>query len=358
MYATCLFCNGDLGRNEAVEHFPVGRRLSYDAAKGRLWVVCRRCERWNLTPLEERWEAIEEAERLFRGTRLRITTDNIGLARLREGLELVRIGAPPRLELAGWRYGDQFGRRRRKYLAWSAVGVAAPLANLAGQVLGAAAVAAAGAVVVLQFVHIRQMGKSGRVTRAFVPDGSGGRLALTEFDAQHTALVRSAEPAGWGVTIQRAEQPLPRYGVAFARQHKVTLRGEDAQRALAAVLPHVNSTGGSKRHVRDAVDVISGAATVEQLLATATGAQNNTVVPNYVGALEAPVRLALEMVLHEEDERRAMEGELAELERRWREADEIAGIADALLVPSVVEARLGLLRTRASTPAPRADPNA
>jgi hypothetical protein len=42
-------------------------------------------------------------------------------------------------------------------------------------------------------------------------------------------------------------------------------------------------------------------------------------------------RLALEMAAHEETERRALEGELEELEAAWREADEIASIADALL---------------------------
>src|SRR5689334_749936 len=110
MYSTCLFCQASLGRNEAIEHFPVGRRLAYDAATGRLWVVCRKCERWNLTPLEERWEAIDDAERSYRGTRLRVSTDNVGLARLREGTELVRIGKPERPELAAWRYGDQFGK--------------------------------------------------------------------------------------------------------------------------------------------------------------------------------------------------------------------------------------------------------
>ncbi|MDQ6870813.1 MAG: hypothetical protein M3037_02230 [Gemmatimonadota bacterium] len=114
MYSTCLFCKADLGANEAVEHFPVGRRLAFDAAKGRLWVVCRKCERWNLTPIEERWEAIEECERSYRGTKLRVSTDEIGLARLSEGLELVRIGKPLRPEFAAWRYGDQFGRRRRR----------------------------------------------------------------------------------------------------------------------------------------------------------------------------------------------------------------------------------------------------
>src|SRR5438105_6592480 len=125
MYATCLFRTEELGSNEIIEQFPVGRRLAFDASRGRLWVVCRKCERWNLTPLEERWEAIEECERLFAGTRLRVSTDNIGLARLREGLELVRIGAPQRPEMAAWRYGDQFGRRRRKHLIYTGAGVAA-----------------------------------------------------------------------------------------------------------------------------------------------------------------------------------------------------------------------------------------
>ena len=56
MYSTCLFCHSDLGANEVIEHFPVGRRLAFDEDKGRLWVICRSCERWNLTPLDERWE--------------------------------------------------------------------------------------------------------------------------------------------------------------------------------------------------------------------------------------------------------------------------------------------------------------
>src|SRR5688500_8471705 len=89
MYSTCLFCNHGLGSNEAIEAFPVGRRLAFDQQRGRLWVVCRHCEKWNLTPLEERWDAIESCERRFRDTRKRVSTDNIGLARLSEGLELV-----------------------------------------------------------------------------------------------------------------------------------------------------------------------------------------------------------------------------------------------------------------------------
>jgi hypothetical protein len=49
--------------------------------------------------------------------------------------------------------------------------------------------------------------------------------------------------------------------------------------------------------------------------------------------LDVPLvdRLALEMAAHEESERRALDGELAALEAAWRDADEIAMIADALL---------------------------
>ncbi len=39
------------------------------------------------------------------------------------------------------------------------------------------------------------------------------------------------------------------------------------------------------------------------------------------------------MALHEEQERRALEGELWRLERAWEEAEEIAAISDDLLLP-------------------------
>jgi hypothetical protein len=40
--------------------------------------------------------------------------------------------------------------------------------------------------------------------------------------------------------------------------------------------------------------------------------------------------VALEMVMHEDAERRALEGELRELLSRWKEAESIARIADSL----------------------------
>ena len=52
-----------------------------------------------------------------------------------------------------------------------------------------------------------------------------------------------------------------------------------------------------------------------------------------LGRLGTPTRLALEMALHEEQERRALEGELKALELAWKAAEEVAAIAVDLLLP-------------------------
>jgi len=61
-------------------------------------------------------------------------------------------------------------------------------------------------------------------------------------------------------------------------------------------------------------------------------------------ALDSVQRLALEMALHEETERAALQGELAALESAWRDAEEIAGISDSLLVPADVDAKFTKLK--------------
>src|SRR5256885_9283304 len=34
LFRSCLFCHADLGRNEALESLPTGRRIAFDAVKG------------------------------------------------------------------------------------------------------------------------------------------------------------------------------------------------------------------------------------------------------------------------------------------------------------------------------------
>jgi hypothetical protein len=60
--------------------------------------------------------------------------------------------------------------------------------------------------------------------------------------------------------------------------------------------------------------------------------------------LPTAVRLALEMASHEDCERRALDGELALIETAWREAEEIASIADDMLVSDQTRIKLSELK--------------
>jgi hypothetical protein len=63
-----------------------------------------------------------------------------------------------------------------------------------------------------------------------------------------------------------------------------------------------------------------------------------------IGKLPVPKKLALEMALHEEQERRALEGELKALELAWKAAEEIAAISDDLLLSDETRAQLARYR--------------
>jgi anti-sigma factor RsiW len=79
--------------------------------------VCGACSRWTLAPIEERWEALEELDRLARDrARLLSSTENVALMRV-EDLEIVRVGRAERAEEAWWRYGRELtGRRKRSHV--------------------------------------------------------------------------------------------------------------------------------------------------------------------------------------------------------------------------------------------------
>jgi hypothetical protein len=347
MYSTCIFCNKPLGQNESLEAFPVGERLAFDPVRGRLWVVCRACERWNLTPLEQRWEAIEQAERLYRDTKKRVTTDNIGLAKLREGTTLVRIGEPHRPEFAAWRYGDQFGRRRTRAMLMAGGGVAAIGALVAG---GAAVGVSIGAFGWM-------LAQLGRNVVMGSPQSIVARVRREEGSVMEVRRRHLAESA-----ITTADDGSMALYLRF-KNGSASFTGPEAERVASIVLPKVNRFGGKKAEVADAVRQIEDVGNSERYLrqasqsaatlaksmtegVTARKAKARQGQFNKYGlySLPSPHRLALEMALHEEAERRAFEGELVELERAWRDAEEIAEISDNLLVPASVDAQLRKLK--------------
>ena len=362
MYSTCIFCNGSLGANQAIEAFPVGRRLAFDERRGRLWVVCAHCARWNLSPLEERWEAIEECERRYRGTRLRVSTGNVGLCRLPEGLELVRIGEPLRPEFAAWRYGREYGLRRRRVMAWAGAGATA--------LVGVAASAASGGVLL----------------PALVLGGALASFPAVAWFRHERPLLRLRHHGHENYDVRRVDLPNARLGTSARGEgwrllvgHRfgaLALEGDEALRALRSLLPLLNGRGAAGDVVQSAVaratsfdDRASLFAFAARLAERESGVWRAEVLersaeetqdvgmgltelvergtPNNPGALAAltpEFRLSLEMALHEEQERRALDGELAQLEQAWREAEEIARIADELLLPEAVSDWLGRQR--------------
>lgn len=318
MYTTCMFCNRSLGANEVVEHFPVGRRLAFDSARGRLWVVCRKCERWNLSPMEERWEAVETCERLFRETRVRASSENVGLARHPEGLELVRIGDPLRQEFAAWRYGDQFGRRRKKAMLYGA-GAAVVFGAV---VVGGAVTGVVSGAVLGQSGNFFNLWMNGR-TRVKLRTDDGRIIKLKNPDLLGTRLRAPEGDAGFRVEVRKGKK-------------KEWFEGPEAERHIGLIMPAMNHTGGKDRVVQDAVTQIEEHGHPDDFLSDLVQGDRFTDkkgVPGYVNKMPKPTKLALEMALHEEQERRALEGELWLLERAWEEAEEIAAISDDLLLP-------------------------
>jgi hypothetical protein len=321
MYSTCIFCHGNLGRNDVIEAWPAGRRLAFDAMRGRLWVICRRCGRWNLAPIEERWEALEACESHFAMARARYSTDNIGLARDSRGIDLVRIGRPARREFAAWRYGSVLRRRRIEMSALTGTSViVAGGIGLGGLVLGAfdMSVAFAGAYAfgfgMVAMHHWRRLAR--------VDTGTG---RMIDVRANDLSRIRLRDVDGTPLLDFRG-----RPGIA-------TMRGHYALAAVRAILPWLNRSGGSGREIDRAIEILD--------------LQGESAWPNVVAPSEPPAegiplsrlraehRLAIEMAVNEEVERWAMDGELAALEREWRDAEEIARIADGLLTPSWISDR-------------------
>ena len=330
MYSTCISCGSNLGSNAVLEAFPVGRRLAFDPHHGRLWVLCSACRRWNLTPLEERWEAVEEAERLFERATIGGGTTNVALGRVGDGTELVRIGRVDRPELAFWRYGDRligrWRRNRRNFRIMMLGGMALGLAPVTSSMSIWAVLGAWAGVGLIRDHRALMRARDGSLVRSS--------------HAPRAFLVPAATEEGWALEIRRLTAPA------------ITLTGDDGLRGLRMVLPRVNH-GGRPEQVRNAVSEVERLGSAEAVLRqSAVELQDTSNMVRYrfgqrEGLIESAhpvIQLALEMVANEESERQALSGELSMLEREWREAEELAAIADDLLFPAHLCERLRRLR--------------
>jgi len=113
------------------------------------------------------------------------------------------------------------------------------------------------------------------------------------------------------------------------------LHGNDAVRAARVLLPRINRAGGRPSDIATAVSALERGRSVDELFSDAARTPRESIpfwkrpVENWgpmqgpfvlASSLPTPVRLALEMALHE--------------------AEEIAAIADDLLVPPASRAKI------------------
>lgn len=327
MFQHCLICAAPFGENHELEHFPRARRVAFDPERGRLWAVCDRCRRWSLAPIEDRWEALEELERVTRDrARPLAATDNIALFRLGP-VEIVRVGRAELAEEAWWRYGRELTTRKR---TWDRLGLAGTL--------GAGAVVAGGwATGGITFVgmwFLMGHGSEGlRDGARWLRFGSsawrgdeeceacGFRIRTMPFrDRAQIGLL----PASTGEGIEVAAR-CPRCG--RYRDGGLRLSGDPASRTLRRLLAYHHFAGASERRVMAAATLIREAGSPAAL--------GRIVVKDgrRLGDLQRTGGIALEIAANESSERHLLSLELAELQAHWRREEELASIVDGELTP-------------------------
>ena len=258
-------------------------------------------------------------------------------------------------EFAAWRYGDVFRTRRRKASALMGLAIVAPIAYVALTVSGAAAAMGLGTLMSIAFSTYNLRGVLRK--RLIVRGAEGRLLRLSEQDTWGCRVMVDPDGAGWWLSVaHRRRMGRGRLWQSFTvgdltglDSHWSEFSGEAAQRALATILPSVNKGGADAKQVREAVELVTNVPDANRLLTggASAGRRSDLVTgENYLTRLAPSFRLALEMSLHEADERAALEGELHVLEARWREAEEIAAISDGMFLPSNIDERLDRLRKR------------
>jgi hypothetical protein len=324
MYRTCAFCSGSLGGDGGDSGLGVGRRLAFDSWKSRAWVICQRCGRWNLTPIDTRIETIQSLDRMAARGRVAATSDQVALVRSGP-YDLVRVGQPPRVEMAAWRYGERLKAREREKLK-----IVVPVTAVAVGVAIAVDVAAGGSmgVVLGQIPSIGEAVYTGLLANRKVKieppicQRCGSIMVLKAKHLQHARLSHNAHhdlallvscprcrSLGAEILDQDAEQAL-RVGLTYANLKK----GKRIKKKAEEAAGYVDRHGGPEAFLRSS-------ARLEKTLRQMAGGE----------------ALALEMAVDEQ-------AEVRELERQWRQAEEVADIADNLLLDPGVEERLRRLK--------------
>lgn len=327
MFTRCLVCATPFEANEQLEHAPYGQKLAFDPARGRLWAVCPTCRRWSLMPIEDRWEALDELEKLTTDkARLLSQTDNIALLRIGP-LDVVRVGKAQLTEEAWWRYGRELLSRKRRWDKMGLAGTVAAGAVVAGgwaaggiSMLGIWLILGHGSETVRDGARWLRFGSAAWRGEQSCPKCGFAFRSVAYRDRSTLGLFPAGEPGRIEIVAR-----CPKCGQY--REAGLHLTGEDADRTLRRVLAYHHFSGASEQRVFKATRLIQEAGSPQDL--------TRIVVRDgkRLGDLQRTGGIALEIAANEATEQHLLELELAELEAHWRREEELASIIDGELTP-------------------------
>jgi len=241
----------------------------------------------------------------------------------------VRVGDVLRGELAVWRYGESLVRRRVRYLVTTSVGIAA-VGGLVTAGVVAAGITLTGVQLILQGAHYARRKWTTRrpLARLSAEETGHGEAAVIHRKSLPGMVLSRAEDGDLRLIFRRAREveTLVAAGISSVRERDLIVQGDAARRVLARTLVHVNGAGANRLALRHALEILAAVPSPSEYVTRLADQR----IPLGRARRPLPHQLALEMALHEETERRALEGELAALEEMWRQAEEIAAIADRL----------------------------
>jgi hypothetical protein len=321
MFNRCIFCHATFHANESIERFQVGRRIAFDPGRGRLWAICDACRRWNLAPIEERWEALEDLEKLVtdRG-RLLSQTDNIALIRAAY-IDVVRVGHAKLNEEAWWRYGRELKSRRSRYTMFNVA--EAGLMVAVGLATGGMALFMGGDVV-NSIARWRRYGSTAWRGAATCTDCGHILDELPVSRTKHLFVVPGAEDdLVLRLKCRRCKRADASSGYLFD--------GLPAQHLLRRTLAWHHNAGATEKRVLEATRLIDEAGS-SSLLARRT-ADRRLPLHKLDRKKNLTESIALEIAINDDVERQLLELELEALEERWREEEELAAIIDGELTP-------------------------
>jgi hypothetical protein len=188
----------------------------------------------------------------------------------------------------------------------------------------------------------------GRLTTA-----DGAEILIRNRHVDKTELLPATRSEPWGLLLRHgAVRQKGRWSSQIdPRGYETEVRGEKAAAVARDILPRLNRHGASGTEVSDAVQLLERFPDADALFArtAAIAGKARFINPDERStllSLRPEHRLALEMASQEELERGVLEGELQALEEAWREAEEIAAIADNMFLPAAVSDRLAELKER------------